>query len=664
MFLKLNLIRKISPIIISFLILFSGLLATFFAWNYNTKLLNFQSLARFDFLTKNAISSLENKENRNLDVLTDVKALVLSQDTDNNIITSKTFKNFVKELDIYSKYPFISSLDFIKNPFNLVSSTYTSFNKKDNSFSIIAPVYTKDKKYLGSIQENIDTGSFLSDIFLSQPEFQNMDFEIYIVSPDKSESLIYDTNPSLHAKEKDTSFLQNRSEISFADMKWSVYSKALPQDILGLTSVRFKNYILIFGFIGSLSLFVINLSLATSRKRAIDIAEIMTASLKRRTEDLEITKENTEAERRKLNTILSSMGECLVAVSSDGRIILMNQMAQATLRIAEADSYGKKIEEVLILVKDGKTLPENEYPVYKAIKGQDISRIYFQDNVFLKDSEGRVFPVVLSAISTLGKNGGAEGVSVIIVFHDISVEKAVDEAKTEFVSLAAHQLRMPLTAIRWYAEMLISEDVGKVNEDQKSYLNEIHQNNERMVNLVNQLLSVSRIRLGTFKIEPKAINLNEIVDSVLGELKPMITKKKMNIVKNYKDDLKPFNADADLMRVVFQNLISNAVKYTPEGGTITISMEYDKDFSIRVSDTGYGIPKKDIGKIFTQLYRAENVKEKDVEGTGLGLYMVKSIVEQAGGMISFSSEENKGTIFHVSFQKTGMRAKSGTKSLS
>ncbi|MES2023091.1 MAG: ATP-binding protein [Patescibacteria group bacterium] len=442
----------------------------------------------------------------------------------------------------------------------------------------------------------------------------------------------------------------------------NIFESANSADVTKVLVSSFPEYIALFGFAGSLALFGIILSLLTARSRAVDLADIMTASLKKRTEELEYAKDKIENEKRKLSTILSSMGECLIAVSDAGEIVLMNQMAQATLGRAEADSTGEKIEDVLTLVKDGKLIPQRSHPVYKAIKGKDIARVSLNDNVSIKDKSGRVFPVVLSAVSTLGKVDDGE-VSVIIVFRDVSTEKAVDEAKTEFVSLAAHQLRMPLTSIRWYSEMLISGDAGVLNPDQKSYLDEIYQNNKRMVNLVNQLLSVSRIRLGTFKIEPVPTDMNEIVESVLGELKPDITKKNMQVVKNYTKDLEKMNADPGLLRVVLQNLISNAIKYTPEKGTITIAIEEGKEFSIKVSDTGYGIPEADSGKIFSQLFRAENIKGKDVEGTGLGLYMVKTIVEQVGGAISFHSEENKGTTFRVTFPKIGMKAKKGATTL-
>ncbi len=273
-----------------------------------------------------------------------------------------------------------------------------------------------------------------------------------------------------------------------------------------------------------------------------------------------------------------------------------------------------------------------------------------------------MFPVVLSAISLTASTKGAEGISAIVVFRNASLEKAVDEAKTEFISLAAHQLRMPLTTVRWYSEMLLSGDAGDITEKQHEYIDEISESNRRMVGLVNQLLSVSRIRLGAFKIDPVPTDVGALVDSVLSELKPGIEKKHMQIVKKY-GTLAPFSSDPELLRVVFQNLVSNAIKYTPAEGAITIDVREGDEFVVEIADNGYGIPHEDQSKIFGQLYRADNIKNKDVEGSGLGLYMVKAIVDEAGGAISFTSEENKGTTFRVTFPSSGMRRKEGSKSL-
>ncbi len=250
--------------------------------------------------------------------------------------------------------------------------------------------------------------------------------------------------------------------------------------------------------------------------------------------------------------------------------------------------------------------------------------------------------------------------------------ESIDKAKTEFVSLASHQLRTPLSSVNWYTEMLLAGDAGKINDEQKKYLDEIYIGNQRMVALVNALLNVSRLELGTFSVEPVEMDVVETAHSVINELKPQIIERKLEVKETHKDITKII-ADPKLMRIVLQNLLSNAVKYTPEKGIVTIDIKniikgdqisgQKVDLNgivITVCDSGYGIPDGDKDKMFGKLFRAENVREMDTEGTGLGLYIVKSIIDHAGGKIWFESELNKGTTFYVFLPLEGMKKKEGS----
>jgi signal transduction histidine kinase len=186
-----------------------------------------------------------------------------------------------------------------------------------------------------------------------------------------------------------------------------------------------------------------------------------------------------------------------------------------------------------------------------------------------------------------------------------------------------------------------------------------------MVDLVNALLNVSRIDLGTFAIEPEPSNIVEICDSVLKELTPQIDAKHQTVERIFQEAPSTYLADQKLIRIIFQNFLSNSVKYTQEGGMIQVEIAIrDKNLLIRVQDNGYGIPKSQHDKIFQKLFRADNVRQKDTEGTGLGIYIVKAIVENSGGKIWFESEENKGTAFSVLLPLSGMPRKVGVKGLS
>jgi len=240
-------------------------------------------------------------------------------------------------------------------------------------------------------------------------------------------------------------------------------------------------------------------------------------------------------------------------------------------------------------------------------------------------------------------------VLIASIFKSVSyLEKKAREAeraKNEFVSLASHQLRTPLSTVNWYVELLLSEEAGKTNEVQKQYLDEIYSGNQRMIELVNALLYVD---LGSFVVEPQPSNLEEIADGVVNEFSPQIHRKRIEIVKKYDQNLSLVKTDPNLIWIVFQNFLSNALKYSHEGGKVVVAIrKAEKETVISVSDYGYGIPKDQQNKIFNRLFRANNIVQKS-EGTGLGLYLVKAIANQTNSKTWFESEENKGTTFYFS----------------
>jgi signal transduction histidine kinase len=260
----------------------------------------------------------------------------------------------------------------------------------------------------------------------------------------------------------------------------------------------------------------------------------------------------------------------------------------------------------------------------------------------------------------------------------IKKEIEIDRAKSDFVALASHQLRTPLSIIKWYVDFMLEEDAGELNADQKRYLKEVYKSNEHLIELVNALLDVSRIDVGTFAIKPEPSDLIQIAESALAGLKSDVSDKNIKLEKNFDSDLPSINLDPKLTKIVFQNILSNSVKYTPENGIIGISIKKRRDdILIELYDSGCGIPPESQEKIFTKLFRAENVKKIESEGTGLGLYIVKAIVEKSGGKIWFESKFSaecakgyvkgdklsKNTKFYISIPLKGMIKKSGSKEL-
>jgi signal transduction histidine kinase len=237
------------------------------------------------------------------------------------------------------------------------------------------------------------------------------------------------------------------------------------------------------------------------------------------------------------------------------------------------------------------------------------------------------------------------------VAHDITHDVEVERAKTEFVSLASHQLKTPLTAISWLTEALLAGDKGELNDEQRKYVENIHSTDRSMMEMVNDLLNVSRIELGTLQLRDEEMDIVSFANTVIEEQKPAADSKYISLKFEHDEDLPRMLVDRNLIRMVFQNLVSNAIKYTPAGGSVTLSINRGSGMKdtvyVTVADTGIGIPKDEQGKIFEKMHRARNAEASVPDGTGLGLYVVKTIVERVKGVITFESVEGKGTTFHV-----------------
>ena len=388
-------------------------------------------------------------------------------------------------------------------------------------------------------------------------------------------------------------------------------------------------------------------------------------------EQLRLKAKNFAQVKAKDEAIILSIGDGLVVADENGKIVLVNKAFEKMLGWKEREARGKSLSKIVPIVDEsGKYMPESERLVTKTLK--EHTTITTTVNYLRKDKT--LFPVALTVSPII-----AEGnfIGAVEVFRDITKEKEIDKAKTEFVSLASHQLRTPLSTINWYSEMLLSGDIGTLNDKQKKYMNEVYKGSQRMVVLVNALLNVSRLELGTFVVNPKPTDVVKLAQKTIDELKIQIDQRQLKFSERHSEGLPLLNADPNLLGMVFQNLLSNAIKYTAEKGSVSLDLRLVKrgelinkkkvnedSMAIIVSDTGFGITGNQQDKIFTKLFRADNVRAKDTEGTGLGLYIVKSVVDHSGGRIWFESEENKGTTFYLTLPLAGMKKKEGTKIIS
>ncbi len=238
--------------------------------------------------------------------------------------------------------------------------------------------------------------------------------------------------------------------------------------------------------------------------------------------------------------------------------------------------------------------------------------------------------------------------------------RALDEAKDEFVSMASHQLRTPLTSIKGYVSMVAEEDVGKLNEEQKKMLAQALFSSQRMVYLIADLLNVSRLRTGKFVIESKPTYLPTLVESEISQLTEGAAAKDITLRFDKPKKFATLNLDEMKIRQVIMNFTDNAIYYTPSGGKITISLKDKKDsVEFTVRDTGIGVPAHERHKLFTKFYRANNARKARPDGTGLGLFMAKKVVVAQGGSIIFESTEGKGSLFGFSFPKDRLEVLKG-----
>lgn len=226
--------------------------------------------------------------------------------------------------------------------------------------------------------------------------------------------------------------------------------------------------------------------------------------------------------------------------------------------------------------------------------------------------------------------------------------RELDRLKSDFISVAAHQLRTPLSGVKWVLKLLLDGDLGAVNDDQRGMLRRGFETNEKMIQLVNDLLNVSRIENGKFGYKIEQNDFNKLLQTLVENASLPAQSRQIEVRLEKHAEIRPFFFDPEKLLIALQNLVDNAVKYTLPGGNVTITTSEQGDYlQIKVKDTGVGIPKAEMPKLFSKFFRAANVIHLQTDGSGLGLFIVKSIIMRHGGQIWVDSEEGKGTTFTV-----------------
>lgn len=357
--------------------------------------------------------------------------------------------------------------------------------------------------------------------------------------------------------------------------------------------------------------------------------------------DLQDARRRADEEKNKTAAIIANFIDPIIVIDNGNRINLLNPAAQEIFGFSGED-IGKEIP------------PEDNYSMnnFKSIIDQDFgvrtSREIKSGNpneeevVISVGQQELTYKVITAEVSDIKKRK----LGTMKIFYNLTREKMIDKMKSEFISIAAHQLRTPLSAIKWVIKMVLDGDVGKLSDEQKEFLSKGYESNERIINLVNDMLNVSRIEEGRFGYNFDKHDFKGLLEKVRVHVQNSMEAKNIKFTIEVPKEVPKIYMDETKMDLALTNLVENAIKYTPDYGKIGIKVEAGESFiKVRVKDNGVGIPAKDQPKLFSKFFRAENVVRMQTEGSGLGLFMVKNIIKRHGGEITFESEEGKGTEF-------------------
>lgn len=389
------------------------------------------------------------------------------------------------------------------------------------------------------------------------------------------------------------------------------------------------------------------IKLINAHKEFSQKLEVRKIELEKVNKLLEQEKFQLVQEKAKAQSILYAIGDGLIVTDIFGRISIVNQAFTDLLGYKDEEVIGKMMSSIVKKVdKNGIEIETEERLHFLALKTGQAQSSRADKSYYYLRKDGSKFPVKISVAPIVI---GGQKIGVVEVFKDVTKEEEINKAKNEFVSLASHQLRTPLSSINWYTEMLI--DGGNDKDEMELYLSEIKKARSRMTNIINALLDVSRIELGTIQVETKEVDMVQLIERLIKDQYPDIQKKNIRVHTNFTENLPKVSLDEKYFEMVFQNLLSNAIKYTPENKDIGVEVDMMQNqegkIIIKVWDTGYGIPENEHEKIFSKLFRASNIKTLDTDGNGLGLYIAKSIIETIGGQIGFKSKLNQGSLFYI-----------------
>lgn len=353
---------------------------------------------------------------------------------------------------------------------------------------------------------------------------------------------------------------------------------------------------------------------------------------------------------KKLEVIVQSVGDGLFVLDENKKIVLVNVATQQLSGYSQEELVGKEYTSRLkfILEKDKELNTKFIDDVYKTGVVEEMT-----NHTLLVRKNKKTIPITNTAAPLKDRVGRITG--CVVIFRDVTKEREIDKMRTDFISMASHQLNTPLSAIKWYLELLWDKNTGPLNAKQRDYFDQIKSSNKRMISLVMDLLNISRIESGKkFVSGKKPTDITKIIKSIINENISALKKGGVKIL--ICSDLPKkivLNVDGDKFKQAFNNIMDNAIKYSKERGSVRICCRCDgkKSVTFSIKDNGLGIPEYQQERVFQKFFRADNIAVTGKSGTGLGLYISKAIIEEHGGKIWFKSTQNKGTTFYISLPR-------------
>ena len=352
----------------------------------------------------------------------------------------------------------------------------------------------------------------------------------------------------------------------------------------------------------------------------------------------------------KSDVVINAIDDGVLAISKDGNIELINPSAQQIIGWDQGDALGLNWKSVLKLVtSDGKDVEDLENPIAQSLSKNQPTH---NDKLFLlTSSEKRIL------VSIVSSPVGTDGEGIIVVFRDITKEKAEEREQAEFISTASHEMRTPVASIEGYLGLALNPATAHIDEKARDFITKAHESAQHLGRLFQDLLDISKVEDGRMKNNPKIINVNEFLKDIFDGLATKASEKQLNYIfmpdivgESKEKSLQPIfyaNIDPDHFREVVSNLIENAIKYTPSGEVVVNITGDDKQISVSVKDSGIGIPAEDIPHLFQKFYRVDNSDTREIGGTGLGLYLSRRLAEAMSGNLRVESKYKEGSTFYL-----------------